>query len=133
MNYDQFMGALCLWREGRGQSKVALTGVWYVIQNRAADAKKRWPQTIPGVILQHAQFSSFLQSDPNVTKFPLPGSTQDWRAWLDCLDVVTVPIGGDPTNGANHYESLPPDAHKPDWADPEKISARIGSFRFYKL
>ena len=137
MNYEQWLAALCLWREGRGLSMPALSGIWHVILNRANDSAKRWPQSIPGVILQHAQFSSFLQSDPNVTKFPVPPvsgpASPDWNAWLDCQTVVSSSLDPDSTLGANHYESLPADAERPAWADPAKMTTQIGPIRFYKL
>lgn len=138
MSYSEWLAAICLWREGRGLSLSALAGIWNVIQNRMNDAHNRWPKTISGVITQHAQFSSFLQSDPNVTKFPVepsPGkpASPDWNAFLDCMTVVTGALNPDNTNGANSYESLPADADKPDWADPSKMTVQIGPIRFYKL
>lgn len=133
MNYDQFIGSLCLWREARGVTKTAMTAIWYVIQNRASDAHNRWPKTIPGVILQRMQFSSFNLGEPNSVKFPIDNGSPDWKAWLDCCDVVTVPLGGDPTSGANHYESMQPDQTKPSWAQADKITVTISPFRFYKL
>jgi hypothetical protein len=139
MNYDQWLASICLWREARGQSLAALTAIWWVIQNRANDAAHRWPKTIPGVILQPRQFSSFNASDPNATKFPMPPINPngppgvDWSAYLNCQAAVTVPIGGDPTNGATNYESIPEAENRPAWCDPSKITLTVGPFRFYKL
>ena len=130
MTYEQFMGALCLWREGRGCTPAALTGIWWVIQNRTKD--KRFPSTIPGVILQPFQFSSFNPSDPSISKFPMDNGSLDWVAWGKCMDVVTSTLGGDPTNGATNYESCSP-GELPEWADPSKMTVQIGPFRFYKL
>ncbi len=132
MSYDQFISALCLWRESRGSSKAALAGIWSVLRNRVDDPRHRWPRSLPGVILQHAQFSSFSALDPNSVKFPIPDSGADWQAWLDCVDVVTAPIGGDSTDGATNYHSCEP-GNFPAWADPEKLTATIGPFRFYRL
>lgn len=138
MNYEQWLAALCLWREGRGLSLSALSGIWHVIQNRATDEQRRWPRTIAGVILQHAQFSSFLATDPNATKFPLPptppqGASADWAAFLDCMTVVSSELDADGTMGANAYESLPPESVKPAWAAPDKVTVQIGPIRFYRL
>jgi Cell Wall Hydrolase len=99
---------------------------------------KRWPRTIPGVILQHAQFSSFSAGDPNAVLFPLPPASAaqpspDWIAWGNAQIAVNTDLGGDPTNGATNYESLPEGAPRPAWADPTKLTATIGPFRFYKL
>lgn len=131
MTYDQFLGALCLWREARGASMSAKAAIWQVILNRVAD--KRWPNTIHDVVTQPLQFSSFNATDVNVTAWPTERHPLDWQAWLDCQSVVALTIGGDPTNGATNYESLPDTVKKPSWCDPAKITATIGPFRFYKL
>ena len=133
MNYDEWLSALCIWREARGASAAAQTAIYHVILNRATDAQKRWPTTIPGVILQLKQFSSFNVGDPNAVLFPNPYYIHDWEAFESCQAVVTAPLGGDPTLGANGYESLPEADRKPAWADPAKIVCTIGPFRFYKL
>lgn len=138
MSYDEWLAALCIWREARGESLAAKTGVWHVIQNRTADEQRRWPRTIAGVILQHAQFSSFLQSDPNCVRFPIqpmPPQTAsaDWDAFLDCQTVVESPLNADPTQGANSYESLPEGAKRPAWATVEALTCQIGAIRFYRI
>ena len=139
MTYEQFIAALCLWREGRGSSKAALAGVYAVIRNRAADPAHRWSRSIPGVILQPWQFSSFNANDPNAGKFPMPPApsaavSPDWNAWLDCCAVVEAPIGADPTDGATGYHSFPEgDPHTPSWADPARHTCDIGAFHFFKV
>jgi len=136
MSYEQFLLALCLWREARGETQLARTGIAAVIRNRSEHAKRRWPNTIVRVILQPKQFSSFNAGDPNAVLFPVQpaaGASADWNSWQDCCDVATVPLQSDPTNGANCYESIPDGKPKPSWADPAKITTTIGPFRFYKL
>jgi spore germination cell wall hydrolase CwlJ-like protein len=132
VTYDQFILALCLWREARGASQQALAGIAAVIRNRMADSRRRWPGTIPGVILERLQFSSFNAGDPNAVKFPIPGTSSDWNAWQSCLDVVLTPLTADPTGGATNYESCEL-GHLPSWADANRLTATIGPFRFYKL
>ena len=117
----------------------AKTGVWHVIQNRAADPERRWPRTIAGVILQHAQFSSFLQSDPNCVRFPIPptppqDASADWLAFLDCQTVIESPLNADPTDGATFYESYdsPPDPVKMPWFKSGNLTVQIGKIRFYR-
>ncbi len=138
MSYDQFIAALCLWREGRSAGKAALAGIWSVLRNRVADPLHRWPRSLPGVITQRAQFSSFSAGDPNATKFPIPDSRADWQAWLDCVGVVCAPVYGDPTDGATNYESCQP-GELPAWASDDtftpndRLTVKIGPFRFYKL
>ena len=138
MTYDQWLACLAIWREARGVSMAAKTAIWHVIQNRTLDAQRRWPRTIPGVILQHAQFSSFLQSDPNVTRFPIPptpgqDASADWLAFLDCQTVVESPLNADPVGGANMYHSFTDPAQYPSWTREAKLTATIGGISFYVL
>ena len=140
MTYEQFLACLCIWREARGESLPAKTGVWHVIQNRAQDEQRRWPRTIAGVIAQHAQFSSMTnKGDANLVAWPTqptpPQSAgDDWKAFLDCQVVVLSPLNADPTEGAVYYESYPtpPDPAKMPWFAPENLTVQIGALRFYK-
>jgi spore germination cell wall hydrolase CwlJ-like protein len=128
--YDEFLWALCVWREARGEKlHTSRLAVAHVVLNRALDLKQRWPKTPSGVVLQHLQFSSFNAGDPNATLFP----ARDATVWLDCCDAVAGVLAGDldPTKGANHYHSKMPTP--PAWADPSKLTAEIGGFRFFKL
>lgn len=127
MTYDQFMTALCAWREARGCSDPAIQGVVHVVMNRVRDT--RWPDTAAGVVLQPRQFSSFNAGDPNASRFPNPKDKSDWLAWQRVLAIVESP-GADPTGGATGYESCPDD-QEPSWA--QDVVARIGPFEFYKL
>ena len=137
MSYDQWLAALMLWREARGASLSAMTGIYWVLLNRVRDSLNRWPKSIPAVILQHAQFSSFNAGDPNAVKFPIPPlgasvmPSADWTAWLNAQAVVQTSLGADPTMGATNYHSEP--ENPPAWADPAKLTVTIGAFRFYKL
>jgi spore germination cell wall hydrolase CwlJ-like protein len=123
--------ALCVWREARGCSKDAKLAVAYVIRNRAADPKNRWPKDEKRVCLEPWQFSSFNPDDPNFKKYPEEGS----EVWKDCLTAVAqvksnVP---DPSLGATHYHSYPEGHPKwPKWAKAEKLTVRIGPFWFYR-
>ena len=138
LTHEQWMRCLCIWREARGSSLQAMTAINWVITNRLNDARNRWPKTVSGVILQPKQFSSFNLLDPNSIHFPVEPAPNvnpnpDWTAFLNCIITVTAPLGADPTNGANGYESVPNNTPKPTWADPSKITVTIGPFRFYKL
>lgn len=131
-SYDPFLFALAIWREARGEPLAGKIGVAWAIRNRMTDAARRWPRTAGGVILQPAQFSSFNAGDPNAAKIPPANDA----AWLECcrvVDAVTVSASeNDPTQGANHYHSLPEQAAWPNWAEPSKQTAIIGRFHFYK-
>jgi Cell Wall Hydrolase len=136
MSYDQFLIALCLFREARGSSLAAMTAIYNVIRNRACDPHKRWRQTISGVILQPKQFSSFNagSTDAAFPVAPEPGqsASPDWVAWQNCLTVVETPLIADNTDGANSYESCAP-GELPSWANPDHLTCTYGPFRFYKL
>lgn len=133
MTYDQFLAAICLWREARGSSLPTLTAIYWVILNRTTDSQHRWPRTIPGVVMQPRQFSSMTSpGDPNLIKLPIDNGSPDWTAFQSCLAAIGAP-GGDPTSGATNYESLPEPVPKPSWADPSKITLTLGPFRFYRL
>jgi Cell Wall Hydrolase len=138
MNYEQWLACLCIWREARGQSLAVKTAIWHVIQNRTTDAQRRWPRTISGVIQQHMQFSSMTAAgDPNLVAWPvepIPGQTgsDDWTAFLDCQTAVESPLAADPTNGANMYESEPPD-NPPYWVKDATLTLDLVNTRFYRL
>jgi N-acetylmuramoyl-L-alanine amidase len=133
LSYDQWLACLCLWREARGSSLPALTAIWWVLQNRLASPK--FPKSLPAIILQHNQFSSFNANDPNAVKFPVPPSNaespSDWNAFRDCQTVVQNTLGADPTDGALFYESLP-EAPTTGWWATLTMTVQIGPFRFYK-
>lgn len=126
--FEPFLKALALWREARGQSDDAKRGVLHVILNRAAAGFRG--STPMQVILWPEQFSSFNPTDPNTSRLPNPNRHFDWEAWLACCAVVDDP-GMDPTGGAVLYFSLPL-AVWPAWATPDKLTAQIGPFRFYR-
>lgn len=131
---SQFIEALALYREGRGESLPAKAAMLAVIRNRAADGEYRWPRSTVAVIVQPLQFSSFNANDPNASVWPMPaGNPGAWQAWCDCCNVVTTPMTADPTEGATNYEAMPEGAARPSWADPAKQTVQIGKTRFYKL
>lgn len=131
---SEFMEALCIYREARGETDAAKAAMLAVIRNRAAQSPKYgWPKNTTGVIVQPWQFSSFNADDPNAKVWPDSTSPGRWQAWLDCCNVVLTPMLADPTDGANHYEAVPDPAKRPKWADPAKMTCEIGKTRFYKL
>ena len=142
MTYQQWLSALCIWREARGESEAAWNGIWWVVNNRTQDPQRRWPRTVAGVIAQRAQFSSMAtKGDPNLTAWPveptpLQTAGADWNAFQAICDTVVTlpPIGTDPTGGAVYYESYPtpPDPAKMPWFAPENLTVTIGALRFYK-
>ncbi len=143
LTYREFMMALCIWREARGESAEGKVAVGEVIRNRAEDHKRRWPRSISEVVLQPWQFSSFnlfrmqlqnlkgwtlFKGDPNVKKFP----KEDDAAWEGCCLAARNVVRGSPetTRGANHYHTK---AVSPRWARKATPVARIGAHLFYKF
>lgn len=129
IDLNSTLSALCVWREARGCSMPAMTGVWWVILNRANDRLNRWPKSWAGVVTQAEQFSSFNANDPNVTKWPNPLAHEDWLAWLNACSVIEAPIGGDPTGGATNYYS---GDVVPYWVKDLEPTTTIGPFKFFK-
>jgi N-acetylmuramoyl-L-alanine amidase len=121
--YDYILTALCLWREGRGETVDGRRAIYHVIQNRVKS--NIWPNTAAGVILQRLQFSCFNPNDPNAKLLP----TATDKQWLECRAIVDDP-GSDPTAGANHYHVV---GLKPVWADPAKVTLTFGNHVFYRL
>lgn len=128
----QFIEALAIFREARGESMPAKAAMLAVIRNRAASG---WlgDHNTTDVIWHPWQFSSFNSSDPNSRVWPKTETPGQWQAWIDCCNVVTLPMTADPTEGAVFYEATPDGVTRPDWADPSKMTVQIGKTRFYRL
>lgn len=126
---EEFILALCVYREARGESIKGKLLVAETIVNRARDPKNRWPKTIVGVVTQPLQFSSFNKSDPNVAVYPKP----DEQAWAACVVAAKEALESNPTDRlttANHYHTR---AVNPKWADATKIVEVEGAHIFYNL
>lgn len=124
----RFLLALCVWREARGETDRGMRLVAQVIVNRSTDPLRRWPRTIPDVILQPLQFSSFNHNDPNATLLP----RSDDPTWPRCVAVLQ-PIFDTfqpPITKANHYHVR---GLEPSWADPAKVTEVEGRHVFYCL
>lgn len=128
LTYSEWMLALCIWREARGEPAAGKIAVGEVIRNRMK-ANARWRNTISGVVTQPKQFSAFNEGDPNAVKFPKP----DEQAWLEsCASAVLImqDASDDIAKGANHYHTK---AVKPYWARGKMPVCEIGNHIFYKL
>ena len=122
-----YLMGLCAWREARGCSVEAIRGVLHVIQNRAAKPSW-WGADVVDVILKPSQFSSFNADNPEVGKFP----GNDDRVFAQILGLVERVLTGedeDLTGGGTHYHDA---SVTPDWAQSMRVTAKIGSFTFYK-
>ena len=126
--------ARTIWGEARGEGAPGMEAVAHVIKNRTRDP--RWPGSFESVCLQPRQFSCWNENDPNRAQLVKLGNDDlsFLRAQAIALDVITLRLA-DSTYGANHYLTVDlfRSAHRPAWADPETITARIGRHVFFEL
>jgi len=122
--------ALVAWREARGESDEAIAAVCHAVMNRVHHTDW-WGRDVMSVVSKKWQFSSM--TDPNdrqLTTWP----QSDMASWRRCLRLAHQVYTGaleNPVPGADSYydDSIP----APYWADPAKMVAQIGPFRFYDL
>lgn len=113
--------------EARGESRTGKIAVAYVIMNRYRN-KRRFPNTIQGVILQKYQFSSW-----NDYWYYKKAFDPAIKVWEECLEAALVAYLGtedDPTNGADHFWS--PKYTTPLWAK-DYAYIDIKNHRFIKI
>lgn len=129
INWNEFQkwtGALCAWREARGEGRDGIRGVLHVIANRALKHNKSWVE----IVYQPWQFSSMTASnDPQLAKVPV----QPDAAFADCYDIAdNIFKGGDfdLTNGATHYFANT--IAMPEWAKTMTATAQIGKHLFFR-
>lgn len=121
--------ALVVWREARGESQLAKTGVAMSIINRVVKPCW-WGNTIMKVIFKKWQYSSM--TDPNdrqLTSWP----EQD-DVWTQCIKIADDALNGlleHPAPGADSYydDSIKP----PKWATKENFVKKIGRLNFHNL
>lgn len=124
---EQYLLALCMWREARGETPLGQILVGQVIINRRNDKRKRWPNSIAGVVTQKLQFSAFNRNDPNSTLFPVSSDSVFDFCWHAAGMLLAA---SKPITPANHYHA---GSVSPKWADPAKITNREGNHVFYCL
>ncbi len=162
LTYAEWMTALCIWREARGETFFGKVAVAEVIRNRAA-TKGRWPNSVVEVILQPWQFRSF-------NLFAVPGAFVQklltlassatgfekiakklgvWRLFHGDPNVKKYPKVGDPswlesceaaigvlrqdTNVALDANHYHTRAVKPRWSRGKTPIEAIGNHVFFKL
>lgn len=123
---DDFILALCLWRESRGEGEQGMQAVANVVCNRVAvngssvyrEVTKPW------------QFSSITaHNDPQLGLYPI----SDDPNWILAVAVAHSVMNGtlpDITNGATYYFN--PSVVRPAWAADMQQTAQIGKHVFYK-
>lgn len=129
---DDFMLALCMWREARGDGEAGMQAVGSTIRNRVkigGDATSYYRE-----IVRPLQFSSITAlGDPELNLWPYLHSPVEAESWATAQKIAAGIISGslsDNTNGATHYfaTSIP----MPSWAKVMQMTCQIGNQRFYK-
>lgn len=134
MTYVQFLLALCLWREARGEVLASKQAVASSIRNRTL-RPSWWGNDIASVVTKRLQYSSMTApGDPNLVQYPVENDT----AWLACVEIAGDALDGtlpDTASGATSYFDKSLDAHPPAWATDGSMRhvCDVGNFHFYAL
>lgn len=129
MNFaDQFMLALCLWREARGVGNSGMVAVGCVIRNRVSKYKSSFYIEVTKPL----QFSSITaKGDPQLTNFP-KYVDPSWQLAIKIAIGFASDAIADTTGGATLYydDSIP---FPRDW-DVHKVedTIKIGRLNFFK-
>lgn len=142
LSYPEFLLALVMWREARGEGEAGMRAVGHVIRNRVFDGQGDWHKVITAPL----QFTSM---NPPKTKegFPKDGQTalfpkSDDLRWISAVEAAHKIFSGqdqDITGGALYYANLE-HIDKGGWfevtilSDPAKFpqTAVIGRHTFYR-
>jgi N-acetylmuramoyl-L-alanine amidase len=128
MTLDEFIAACTLYGECRGEPLVGQQAVAHVLVNRKASGK--WGPSFQSVCQSHAQFSCWLQSDPNYPKMlSLSSDDPELKYLLAVLRSATPEV--DFTNGAMFYYS-PRVIAQPLWAKSMVLCGQFGNQIFLK-
>jgi spore germination cell wall hydrolase CwlJ-like protein len=123
---DDFMLALCMWREARGEGTEGMTAVGCVVRNRMT----KHGSSYYAEIIKPWQFSSIsVKNDAEVNLFPATADTQ-WVASQELAKSIIAGVTVDNTSGAEFYyaTTIP----LPQWATSMTMTCQIGKQRFYK-
>jgi spore germination cell wall hydrolase CwlJ-like protein len=129
VSYEQFLLALCAWREARSEGYDGMLAVCSTVMNRVM--RPGFPKTIGDVVLQPRAFSSFNRGDPNAAILPRPSDEQFTAACAAAMLVTSGRSYNDPTDGAVFYFSPPVVAPPIDWGAVAPTT-RVGRLSFYR-
>ncbi|WP_431854360.1 cell wall hydrolase [Azospirillum sp.] len=122
--------ARTLWGEARGEGIAGMVAVASVIQNRARNPRW-WGNSAAGVCLKPAQFSCWLESDPNRAKLlAVTDADRSFRLALEITDDLHAGRLHDVTTGADHYHTR---GVAPAWSKGKVACAEVGVHRFFRL
>ena len=114
--------ALNMYHEARGEGRLGMLAVGWVVLNRMAD--KSYPDTVAGVIYQGCQFSWVCDGRSD--------RPRDGNAWRRALEVAAELLSRsvpDPTGGAMWYHASW--LRNPSFGSDVARAARIGRHIFY--
>ena len=114
--------ALNMYHEARGEGRLGMLAVGWVVLNRMAD--KSYPDTVAGVIYQGCQFSWVCDGRSD--------RPRDGNAWRWALEVAAELLSRsvpDPTGGAMWYHASW--LRNPSFGSDVARAARIGRHIFY--
>lgn len=129
--------ARTLYGEARSETREGMEAVAHVILNRVSHAQSKggkfwWGHDVITVCQMPYQFSCWNPTDPNRVK--LMSVTMDDVNFVSCMRVarraVYRQLGGDMTNGADHYHTV---AVAPFWSKGKTPIAQFGTHIFFKL
>lgn len=127
---DAYLGALCIYRECRGEPFVVKVAVAYSLFERVT-LGGWWGDTIASVVTHPKQYSSMtIKGDPNTVVWPKQGE----MAWVECIDALNAANEksiANPVERATSYFDLSIAA--PDWATDDLFVAQMGRLRFYAV
>lgn len=127
---DRAFAALTVWREARGESAAAQSGVAHCIMNRVR-RPSWWGRDIMSVVFKKWQFSSLTDpQDRQLTTWP----RTDDPSWTMSLNITCAVLDGtlpNPVPGADSYYDTSIQA--PYWATPETFVGQFGRIRFHNL
>lgn len=128
MLWDDMTAVRTLYGEIRGGDSMAQRAVAHVIFNRLAS--KRWGTNLAQVCLAKAQFSCWLQSDPN---WKLLTSISDFDPkMIELAGALSAARHEDDfTKGATHYHSASM-AKAPIWTLGATLTGEWGNHKFYR-
>ncbi len=122
---DELFGAWTLRGEAEGEGEAGMLAVAWVIRNRAA--RKGWPGTITGVVLQPMQFS-FWNGDSQRRAAICEATDEAHQVALRIL-LEAYAMDEDVTRGADHYYA--DYIREPSWASSMTQTVKIGRHLFF--
>lgn len=124
---DELFGAWTLRGEAEGEGEAGMLAVAWVIRNRAA--RKGWPGTITGVVLQPMQFSFWNGDSTRRAAVCEATDLAHQTALLMLLEAYGMDDDEDPTKGADHYYAEY--IGEPSWASSMTQTVKIGRHLFF--